>query len=38
MRQAMVHYRALFAELIEDTPPTFSLDVEPPVGAERGRR
>jgi hypothetical protein len=37
MRQAMVHYRALFAELIEDTPPAWR-DVEPPVGAERGRR
>jgi hypothetical protein len=37
MRQAMVHYRALFAELIEDTPPAWR-DLEPPVGAERGRR
>jgi len=38
MRQAMVHYRALFAELIEDTPPAFWRDAESPVGAERGRR
>lgn len=40
MRQAMVHYRALFSELIESTTPTTVVEreVEPPVGAGRERR
>jgi hypothetical protein len=40
MRQAMVHYRALFKELIQDTTPTTVVEreVEPPVGAVRERR
>jgi hypothetical protein len=40
MRQAMVHYRALFKELTQDTTPTTVVEreVEPPVGAVRERR
>jgi hypothetical protein len=40
MRQAMVHYRALYGELIESTAPTTGVEreVEPPVGAVRERR
>ena len=40
MRQAMVHYRALFNELIEETTPTTIIErqIEPPVGAARERR
>jgi hypothetical protein len=40
MRQAMVHYRALFKELSQDTTPTTVVEreVEPPVGAVRERR
>src|SRR5262245_19169784 len=40
MRQAMVHYRALFRELIGDTTPTTVVEreIEPPVGAVRERR
>lgn len=40
MRQAMVHYRALFKELIQDTTATTVVEreVEPPVGATRERR
>jgi hypothetical protein len=39
MRQAMVHYRALFKELIESPAPTTVVEreVEPPVGAVRER-
>ncbi len=36
LRQAMVHYRALFQELLEVTSPP-SGDVDQPVEAERGR-
>jgi hypothetical protein len=38
MRQAMVHYRALFRDLVEDTTPTVDRGVEPPVGALREPR
>ena len=43
LRQAMVHYRALFAELLQETPARDQRDIEHdverrPVGAERGRR
>jgi hypothetical protein len=43
LRQAMVHYRALFAELLQETPARDQRDVghdveRRPVGAETGRR
>jgi hypothetical protein len=38
LRQAMVHYRALFAELLQEVPARIERDIERPVGAERGRR
>jgi len=42
LRQAMVHYRALFSELLRETPARVERDAERhigrPVGAERGRR
>ena len=38
MRQAMVHYRLLFTELVEDTTPPAERRLEPPVGATRERR
>jgi len=42
LRQAMVHYRALFAELLQERPARdrrdLENDVDRPVGAERGRR
>jgi hypothetical protein len=38
MRQAMVHYRALFRELIEGATPAVERGVEPPVGAYREPR
>jgi hypothetical protein len=39
MRQAMVHYRALFRDLVEDTTSTVEhRGVEPPVGALRDPR
>lgn len=42
LRQAMVHYRALFSELLQETPARVERDaerhIERPVGAERGRR
>ena len=38
LRQAMVHYRALFADLLQETPAHVEHDIERPVGAERGRR
>ena len=37
MRQAMVHYRALFRELTEDTASTVEPRFEPPVGAREPR-
>ena len=37
LRQAMVHYRALFAELLEERPARVERDVERPVAVERGR-
>jgi hypothetical protein len=38
MRQAMVHYRALFNDLIGDATPIAERGFEPPVGASRERR
>ncbi len=38
MQQAMVHYRALFRDLVEDATPTMERGVEPPVGALREPR
>jgi hypothetical protein len=38
MRQAMVHYRALFRDLVEDASPTVDRTVEPPVGTLRERK
>jgi hypothetical protein len=38
LRQAMVHYRALFSELLEQEPARVDRHVEPPVEAGRGRR
>jgi hypothetical protein len=35
MRQAMVHYRALFTELTADTSPAVDREIERPVGTER---
>jgi len=37
LRQAMVHYRALFAELLEEAPARVERDIERPVGAGRER-
>lgn len=37
LRQAMVHYRALFAELLEETPVRVARDAERPIAAGRGR-
>jgi len=38
LRQAMVHYRALFAELLGETPARVERDIERPIEAGRGRR
>ena len=38
MRQAMVHYRALFTELVDETATPIERGLEPPVGAVRERR
>jgi hypothetical protein len=38
MRQAMVHYRALFRDLVEDTTPADRTAVEPPVSTLRERK
>jgi hypothetical protein len=38
MRQAMVHYRALFRELVEGATPAVERGAEPPVGALREPR
>jgi hypothetical protein len=38
MRQAMVHYRALFKDLIGDATPIAERGIEPPIGASRERR
>jgi hypothetical protein len=38
LRQALVHYRALFADLLQEVPASVERDIERPVGAGRGRR